>query len=178
MREIWKDIEGYNGVYQVSNLGRVMSFKRKIPAIMTLTDNRGYKMVAMRLLGSSQHRYVHRLVAAAFIGPNNLDVNHKDLDKANNCLPNLEYVSEQENTRHARSLRGNWSAFGERNRNTKLTYEDLVQACKLLISGTPRKEIAKKFKITYDGVWRLKNRVQYAQAMKDAIACTLLEPFR
>jgi carboxypeptidase C (cathepsin A) len=78
MEEIWKDIEGYEGLYQVSKMGRVQLYK----------NNKGYK-----------HFQIHRLVAMAFIpNPDNLpQINHKDENKANNRVDNLEWCTRKYN---------------------------------------------------------------------------------
>lgn len=115
MQEIWKDITGYEGIYQVSNLGRVKSLDhlrkngkasyQKQKGRMLKQNNRpstshhNYKYVGLHRKGY----YVHRLVAQAFIpNPNNLPyVNHKDGNTVNNCVDNLEWVTAKQNTQHA-----------------------------------------------------------------------------
>ena len=97
--EIWKDIEGYEGLYQVSNLGRVRSlnYKRtgKVQNMKLGTYPNGYKMVDLKKNNKRKAHLVHRLVAKAFIpNPDQLcEVNHKDEDKANNAVDNLEWCS-------------------------------------------------------------------------------------
>lgn len=103
MNEEWKDIEGYEGLYQVSNLGRVRSFHfGKIKLLNPKTPANGYKMVALRKSGSQKHISVHRLVALAFVpgyAPT-LVVNHKDEDTSNNAADNLEWVTSSYNTQY------------------------------------------------------------------------------
>ena len=91
MEEIWKDIKGYEGLYQVSNMGRVKSLRNNI--ILRQGITMGYKRVLLYTNNSPKNYYIHRLVAMAFIpNPDNLpQVNHKDEDKANNCISNLEW---------------------------------------------------------------------------------------
>lgn len=105
--EVWKEIPGYEGVYEVSNYGRVRSNARKVwnytkqgRILKPHRKENGYMQIT--LCGRSKyekHAYIHRLVAEAFIpNPNNLpQVNHKDFDKANNCVENLEWVTAAEN---------------------------------------------------------------------------------
>lgn len=116
-KEIWKDIEGYEGLYQVSNMGRVRSLDRKdarghrIKGKM-LADCRtrcGYRMVGLHQGGNAKCWLIHRLVAMAFLdNPSNLpEVNHKDENKANNAVSNLEwctaFYNNTYNGRHKRA---------------------------------------------------------------------------
>ena len=103
--EQWKDIEGYEGQYQVSDMGRVRSLparsatKRFSGAVLVLmTGKHGYSLVNL----SRKTFYVHRLVAMAFIeNPNGYKcVNHKDEDKTNNCVDNLEWCTHKYNNNY------------------------------------------------------------------------------
>lgn len=111
-KEIWKDIVGYEGLYQVSNLGRVKSLKRKVYAgrgkmrwqyeriLSNKKENgNGYKIVNLFKNGKGKNKYIHRLVAESFLeNQNNLpQINHKDENKSNNCVNNLEYCTCQYN---------------------------------------------------------------------------------
>lgn len=114
MNEEWKDILGFEGSYQISNLGRVKSLariclvfgnKKKIlkEIIMVQFINRcGHKVVFLRLPGFKRKYFVHRLVAQSFIeNPlNKAVVNHIDCDKHNNHVTNLEWMTSGENTRY------------------------------------------------------------------------------
>ena len=113
MKEIWKDIEGYEGLYQVSNMGRVKSLKRTIwcglnggcyrtvpEKIRKGVDNgNGYLQVQLSKDGKVKQCRINRLVAQAFISnPDNLPcINHKDENKYNNCMDNLEWCSHSYN---------------------------------------------------------------------------------
>lgn len=118
MEEIWKDIVGYEGFYQVSNLGRVKSLDRYIE----VTNKRGtsyrrpikgkllslnsadddYISVALNKDNTSVFYSVHRLVAQAFIpNPDNLPmINHKDESRTNNCVDNLEWCTAKYNSNY------------------------------------------------------------------------------
>jgi hypothetical protein len=109
MEEIWKDIVEYEGYYQVSNLGRVKRLKgspRTLEdrVLINKTKKTGYKFVCLSVNREFKYKHVHRLVAEAFIpNPNNkLFVNHIDCDKSNNNVSNLEWVTAEENNKHAR----------------------------------------------------------------------------
>lgn len=127
MEEVWKPIEGYEGLYEVSNLGRVRSFDRIIirphprnasMSMKYLLKGRimkqkvawgGYMAVTLTQLDSIQETFfVHRLVAKAFIPnhDNKPEVNHKDETRTNNCADNLEWVTKAENMQ--------WGTCGER----------------------------------------------------------------
>jgi hypothetical protein len=99
MSEEWKDIKGFEG-YQISSLGRVKSLKHNKPRIMTLEcGNKGYYRIELYKDGKGIKKFVHRLVAEAFI-PNPLEfpqVNHKDEVKTNNELSNLEWCDADYN---------------------------------------------------------------------------------
>ena len=94
MEEIWKDVKGYEGLYQVSNFGNVKSLIRNKILKLSYSHN-GYRLVSLR----RKTFRVHRLVAEAFISnPNNFSwVNHKDENKENNCVDNLEWCSASYN---------------------------------------------------------------------------------
>lgn len=103
--EVWKDIKGYEGLYQVSNLGNVKSIPRprtKGGILKQRKSNSGYSQVRFTKEHKGYMLYVHRLVAQAFItNPNNLpQVNHKDGNKQNNRADNLEWITSQDNVLH------------------------------------------------------------------------------
>lgn len=112
--EKWADVSGYSGSYQVSSLGRVRSVervdsdgnRRRGQHMIPYRKANGYVAVTLWSCGDGKERYVHRLVAAAFIdNPNDLpQVNHKDGDTANNAVENLEWVTNAENQTHARRV--------------------------------------------------------------------------
>ena len=106
MEEIWKDIEGYEGLYQVSNVGRVKSLRNNIILKNSIKRN-GYESVKLSANNISKEYYIHRLVANAFISnPNNyLEINHKDEDKANNCADNLEWCTREYNVNYGTGTR-------------------------------------------------------------------------
>ena len=99
--EVWKDIKGFEGLYRVSNTGKVFSTRRN-KLLQCKIDRYGYRCVVL-WNGKNNHRTVHRLVADAFVphveGCN--IVNHIDCDKQNNNADNLEWTTVQGNTKHA-----------------------------------------------------------------------------
>lgn len=131
--EIWKDIAGYEGYYQVSNLGRIKSLERdvyknngdfhrrkkeKIKIPKTTSD--GYNAVTLSVNCNNKTFSVHSLVANAFLqkpkSDEILEINHKDTNRKNNHFTNLEWVTHKENIAHSVSL-GNYNEVhaGEKN---------------------------------------------------------------
>lgn len=131
--EIWKDVVGYEGYYQISNLGNVRSFDRIHSSglgrsyfkpgriLKTCVASHGYLSVALcfRKQTSAQ---IHKLIAKAFIpNPNNYKcVNHKDGNKLNNNIDNLEWVSHAQNNKHAYDT-------GLKKPFRKVTTEEVIQ---------------------------------------------------
>lgn len=115
MDEIWKDIKGYEGMYQVSNLGNVRGLvfnnnqvtgKKKIHPIAKTDNGHGYHIVSLRTNGRRKNEYVHRIVAEAFCEKSDGKnfVNHLDFDRHNNRADNLEWCTHAENMQYS-SLR-------------------------------------------------------------------------
>lgn len=112
-QEIWKDVAGFYGLYQVSNFGNVKSLKREInrgnnilpvkeKLLKSCTNVHGYYMVNLCKNGIQKTSKIHQLVAVAFLNhdPNGMKsvINHKDFDKSNNHVSNLEIVTQRQNT--------------------------------------------------------------------------------
>jgi hypothetical protein len=86
--------------YEVSTVGRIRN-KDTGRILKPFTQNRGYRQIVLSGDTGTWRPTVHRLVAEAFLGPSDLEVNHKDLDKGNNRIENLEYVTRSQNQAHA-----------------------------------------------------------------------------
>jgi hypothetical protein len=132
MTETWKPVPEWETLYEVSDLGRVRSFDRPVlqlsrsgnPVTVVYKGKvlkprpaggrkNGERYLQLTLAKNNENhpRYVHHLVAAAFLGtkPEGAEVNHKDCDKTNNAVDNLEYVSRGENIAHALANgKGRW----------------------------------------------------------------------
>lgn len=101
--EIWKYIEGTNGLLEVSSEGRIRSNMRDGRILKLQADNKGYLRVRVTIHREKRQYKIHRAVAGAFLpNPHGLpQVNHIDGDKTNNCVSNLEWVSNDDNAHHA-----------------------------------------------------------------------------
>ena len=102
MIEEWKDIPNFNGLYQVSNNGNIKRTKDEY-IFKKNKNSRGYRIITLTKDKKEYSLSVHRLVAEAFIpNPNNLpQINHKDGNKLNNKIENLEWCTQSENMKHA-----------------------------------------------------------------------------
>ena len=134
--EIWKDIEGFEGLYQVSNLGKVKSLNynhtKKEKILKHGSDRVGYLRVNLCKEGKRKTYQVHRLVAQAFIPnlENKPQVNHKDEDKTNNKVENLEWMTRRENINYGtRNERCSKPIYGINIRtNEKIEFPSTMEA--------------------------------------------------
>lgn len=141
MDEVWVDVTGYEGLYQVSNLGRVKSFgatsrqgwQLKERILKQTVEPKGYAKVGIRKDGKLKTVRVHRLVAEAFI-PNPYEfpeVNHKDENKANNRVENLEWCSSKYNCRYGTKAKRAFQTMTQRGtcglRWYNKTYDDVSE---------------------------------------------------
>lgn len=136
--EIWKWIKDYEGFYQISNFGRAKSFNPRYtkPRILTpVLHKNGYLHICLRRNSKSKNFSIHRLVAEAFIPnpENKLTVNHKDGNKFNNCVENLEWATSSENSRHAIEI--GIQKVGEERFGAKLTEDQVREIRKIYIRG-------------------------------------------
>ena len=158
---IWKDIKGYEGLYQVSDSGKVKSLTRKNirrdgvvrilkgKKINPKLSKHGYLFVTLSKNGKLKNMSIHRLVAVAFIdnSHNKMEVNHKDGNKLNNSVDNLEWMTRKENMLHAKKNKLiNYK--GDSSPNRKLTVENSKQIRKLYEKGKfTQSEIGKMFNV-------------------------------
>lgn len=179
--EIWKNIEGYKGLYQISNLGRVRSLDRyikygfgmrKIKGKIKknqILKNKGYNIIVLSKDNKKKTFLVHRLVALHFISnpDNKPQVNHIDGDKENNSVENLEFVTNQENRDHAienglvltEEHRKSISKAhrGVKNNKAKLNDEKIIIIKKLLNYKYSQRFIAKIFNVHQSIICDIKN---------------------
>lgn len=140
-----QDIPGYDGMYQVTDSGKVFSVRSK-RFLNPKPYSCGYVYVVLFRNGDRERHMVHRLVAKAFIesSTDNFEVNHINGIKHDNRKENLEWVSRSENIKHAISIGLKKSSRGEQNGQSKLTWENVAYIRKVGDSVT-KKELASKF---------------------------------
>lgn len=156
----WKKITGYETRYEVSDAGAVRSLRKNPPRTLKPV-NHGAGYLAVNLYRgttiSARKRYIHDLVAEAFIGPkpSGMTVNHKDGVKTNNVVSNLEYLTLSDNLRHAHRT-GLINNRGENNGQAKLTEQDVYAICSGLCSGQAVGDTAEIFGVcisTVSHIW-------------------------
>jgi len=151
MSEKWRQAVNYEGWYDVSDLGRIRRMKAAngatVGKILTLlANNRGYWYTQLSKNGKVRKHLIHRLVMEAFVGPcpDKIQVNHKDGDKTNIRLDNLEYMTQSENMVHGRGMGLFTPIRGEDRWNSILTEENVHEIRRLVGKETP-KAIAARF---------------------------------
>lgn len=157
--EVWMEVVGFEGLYKVSNIGRVRSGRRGTIMIPhPLKD--GYLRIRLRKEGKDFSFLVHRLVAMAFIpNPNNFDtVNHKDFNTQNNCVENLEWCTQKYNNKYSRDA-GHYhyseKAREAAKRNRKISDELAVKIFEDYKKGMKQADLASKYDVTRAFVCRL-----------------------
>lgn len=166
--EEWLAVIGYEGLYEVSNLGRVRTVARlnvykngrtryqSGVLLRPRLSNKGYLRVGLWKDGRSRGCSVHVLVAAAFVGPRppGLTVDHKDGNKLNNLFSNLEYITPKEQISRA-ILLGTRDFQGEKHPGAKLSEKDVIEIRRLGIEGMTKTAIGDLFGVSRHMVGRI-----------------------
>lgn len=169
MKEIWKHIRNYEGLYKISNIGRIKSFhctkKALVERILRPVYCKGHLAIILFKNRSGRRFYVHRLVAEAFI-LNPLckkEVNHKNGIKDDNKVGNLEWVTAKENISHAFKT-GLISHKGEKNSQSKLRMKDIIKIRKRYVYKSSKNgtiAIAKDFGVNHRTISSIVNRITW-----------------
>jgi len=175
MEEVWRPVDGYEGLYEVSNLGRVRTLpkiwyngknhatKQSKPSVLLKGSVTiyGYACVQLSKNGRVHGKMVHRLVADAFL-PKTKDknqVNHIDGNKINNKLQNLEWCTAKENTDHAIKIGLKVSKKGEGSTCCKLSEADVIRIRELYGTGKYRQgALAEEFGVSRSNINNIVNR--------------------
>lgn len=165
--ETWRDIPGYEGSYQVSDMGRVRSLPRLVPhgasysrlkgRVLKPAPNRhGYQHLVLRKDGRNHDHEVHVLVASAFLGPRpdgDIQVRHLDGNRSNNTLTNLLYGTRSENQLDLYDYRGY---------HHKLTKADVVEIREKLSVGRSGRSLAEEYGCSESNISAIKKGATYA----------------
>lgn len=178
-QEIWKDIIGHEGLYQISNLARIKSLSRiivnkngfnkiiKERILSPVTMNIGYVAISL-WRGNKDTKYtLHRLMAIHFIpnSENKKEVNHINGNRGDNNLLNLEWVTPSENMKHAMRTGKckNFFQKGFNHKQSKLSREKVLAIREMRKNGARLKEIGRIFDLTMDHVCRITKKRIYAE---------------
>jgi len=162
--ECWKPFLGYEGLYEISNRGRVKRVGKgrgskagKIRALFK--DDRGYVFVILSKANKRTTKKIAPIVAKVFIdNPQGLpEVNHKDGDKNHNYVENLEWVSRSKNMKHAFAT-GLHSTRGVRHPRTHLTEDDVRKIRLRHFEGATYAQIGREFEMSKGGIYCIVNR--------------------
>lgn len=170
MEEIWKQIKGYEGLYEISSLAKVKSISRlrtggnnaiRERIMKPYLSRTGYHKVVLSKNKQDKHISVHRLIALVFVGEPPTDkheVNHIDGNKLNNSIDNLEWVTRSQNLSHAYKLGLKVGNIGEKNNTTKLSESDVLEIKRLITKGVGVSKIAINYKVTHSTISAIKNK--------------------
>ena len=153
-------IPGYEGLYKVSRVGDITSYKRKQPIVMkTFISPTGYLHLELKKDNVKKNYRVHRLVTQTYIDnpENKPQVNHIDGNKLNNSIENLEWCTSSENNKHAYKS-GLKCQNGEKNHQSKLLSRDIRNIRDMRNNGHTHQYIANKFNIARQTVGDICNR--------------------
>lgn len=160
MSEIWRDIPRYEGLYSISTSGDIKSLGRLIRCrggerfknetnVTSYPNQKGYVMVQLYKGGHRKNFTIHRLLSITFLeNPENLpQINHKDGNKQNNSLENLEWCSSLHNVQHSR-ITGLNKNYGEKVNTVKLKESEVLKIDRLYRSGgTSLRKLARQFNV-------------------------------
>lgn len=153
MLSLWKDIIGYEGLYQINQIGEVISTRRsgsKGTILKFGRTNRGHKQVTLSKNGKRKTFAIHKLIFINFIGeiPNGMQIDHTDGVKDHNYPENLRLVTASQNTQYAYELGLNKS---------KLTVNEVKQIKRLLREGGSIRKIGKTFNVSGSVIFSIKH---------------------
>lgn len=188
--EIWKDYPPYPDRYQVSNFGNVRSkpfikqssnkggpysFLTKQKQLIPLLNEDGYWQLRLMVDGFKFTRKIHRMVAETFIeNPEELPcVNHRDSDRANNHVENLEWCTNQYNIQHSYATGSNSNA-GEKHPRAILNEADILRIKELEIEGLTCKDISDKLGFKYHTIHKVLQRKNWKNVEPDGSKWILL----
>ena len=159
MKEIWRDIKGYEGLYRISNKGRL--YRKNFGVIKLQKDKDGYAIYRLSIRHVEKTAKIHRIVAEHFLGVSRLLVNHKDGIKNNNWVSNLEWVTSKQNSEHARLM--GFTRRGEQVSNSKLTEKEVRQLrAEYSCGDVLQRQLALKFGVSRNHISRIILRQRWA----------------
>lgn len=160
MTEIWRTVKGYEGLYEVSNKGRVRTIERLRvkPKIKSVREDKDGYLVLNLFKEEYKTKKVHRLVGIAFIkGDTSLEINHKNGVRSDNNVENLEWVNSSQNNKHK------YDKLGRITHLRKLTKSQVIEIRRLRKEGQTYKQLMKKFNVSEITLYRIVRRISYRE---------------
>lgn len=168
----WRDIPGFEGIYQVSNMGDIKRIKGGKGAVAgslrkLKSNGKGYMVVILNIRNEGKTHYVHRLVMLAFVGecPDGMEVNHKNGVRHDNRLENLEYLTHKQNldySKYVLMVKPQYDRRGEKNVRAKLNEQKVREIRALAKQGIPTVKIAEQYNVTDESIYRIVKFQQWA----------------
>ena len=180
--EAWKDVIDFEGLYKISNFGRVKSLPKilytgkgdeyitKNRILKQRKDKNGYLCLEIYKNEKKYGKKVHRLVLEAFNFVDdykNLQCNHINFEKDFNLLENLEWCSLKENIQH--NINNNKHIYGEKSVNSKLTEQEVIEIYKLIEKGLSNSKISKLFNVTSGNIHCIRNNQTWKRTYEEYI---------
>lgn len=158
MEEIWKPIKGFESYYLVSNTGKIYS-NHSGRQIKSFISRIGYHDVYLKVNKKTSIKKLHRLVAEAFLDSGKFkEVNHKDGNKSNNEVSNLEWVDRSSNMKHSFSMNLSKPRLGIENNKSILSEKEVKEIRELRKKGWILRELSAKFNVTMANISEIVNR--------------------
>ena len=161
MKEVWMQITDYEGLYYISNFGRVKDNKERIRG--TYINNKGYECITLRFRKNKYHHLIHRLVAEYFIPKvtNCIQVNHIDCNKLNNRVDNLEWTNQRDNYNHG--MKHFLYSKNEDHYFSKLSNKDVEMMNALYKLGFIRATVAKIFNVNPSSLEAIEKGISFRE---------------
>ncbi|KKN91305.1 hypothetical protein LCGC14_0221730 [marine sediment metagenome] len=164
--ESWRDVVGYEGLYLVSNYGRIKSLPRKTTSgkvLKQMKQKSGHIFFGLSMNGNEKHHNIAKLMMQAFVGPCPADMEccHNDGNPGNNNISNLRYDTHKNNMAD-RKKHGTFVPppinFGSNNGNSKLSSIDIKKIKELLIDNVKIRIVAALFKVHITTIYKIRNK--------------------
>jgi len=160
-KETWKDIKEYNGNYKISSYGRVArNISGNLKILKQRKNNYGYNYIGLSLNNKKRSFTVHKLVARHFLGESTLTVNHKNCNKSNNTVENLEWISIKNNLGHA--TRNKLRASGVNNGSSKLNNIDIRLIKYKNRLGKSQRRIAREMGVSHGAIYNILHGINWS----------------
>lgn len=165
-KERWRAIRGYEGLYEVSDCGRVRSLNfnhtGRTQVLKAIVSGSGYLSVTLYNIGTKKNTKVHKIVLTSFVGPRppGLVADHIDANRTNNRVNNLRWISQSENVMRGRSPELSRTMCGSKHPNSKLTENRVIKIRKRYAAGgVTQRELGREYGMGLTTINRIIGRI-------------------